>query len=98
MTEDLTKFNPDWHCDNCIEHVRNHIATAKLLGAAEAEIAALREENKRLQTGHRRYETVRRMNAQQFTEAFRLNISTSKPFDEIIDDLAPFMVTEMDKP
>ena len=44
-----------------------------------------------LQRAHKRYETVRRMNVQQFAAALDLNIKTNKPFDEIIDDMAPFM-------
>lgn len=41
--------------------------------------------------GFDRYETARRMNPQQWAEAWALNISTGKPFDEIIDNLRPFM-------
>lgn len=46
----------------------------------------------RLHKSHQRYETARRMNTSQWAEARNLNISTGKPFDEIIDDLRPFMV------
>ena len=41
--------------------------------------------------GADRYETARKMNPQQWADAWKLNISTSKPFDEIIDNLRPFM-------
>ncbi len=41
--------------------------------------------------GFDRYETARRMNPRQWAEAWALNISTGKPFDEIIDNLKPFM-------
>ena len=51
---------------------------------AARELAALR-------VGHERYETVRRMNAQQFKDAFTLSLRTGKPFDEIVDDLRPFV-------
>jgi hypothetical protein len=39
----------------------------------------------------RRYEIARRMNPRAWQEAFELCIQTGKPFDEIIDQLAPFM-------
>lgn len=45
----------------------------------------------RMHKGHERYETARRMNPQQWADAWKLNCSTGKPFDEIIDDLRPFM-------
>ena len=44
-------------------------------------------EIERLRIGHDRYETARLMNPQQWAEACKLNVSTGKPFDEIIDDL-----------
>ena len=53
-----------------------------------------RLEIERLRAGHERYETVRRMNAQQFTDAFTLSLRTGKPFDEIVDDLRPFVRPE----
>ena len=61
------------------------------LEAAESEVRALRCEVVRLGAGHDRYETARRMNPQQWADAWKLNISTGKPFDEIIDNLRPFM-------
>ena len=48
-------------------------------------------EIERLRIGHERYETARRMNPQQWAEAWRLNISTGKKFDEIVDNMRPFM-------
>lgn len=36
------------------------------------------------------YEVVRRMNPKQFSDAWKLNTSWGKPFDEIIRDLKPF--------
>lgn len=35
-----------------------------------------------------RYETARRMDPTQWALAWRLNINTGKPFDEIIDGMA----------
>lgn len=49
-------------------------------------------EIERLRTGHQRYETARRMNPRQWADAWKLNTTTGKPFDEIIDDMRPFMV------
>lgn len=45
----------------------------------------------RLRISHERYETVRRMNVPQFRDAFGLSISTGKSFEEIIDELRPFI-------
>lgn len=49
------------------------------------------EEIERLRIGHSRYETARRMDPRRWRDAWMLNLSTGKPFDEIIDELAPFM-------
>ena len=54
----------------------------------EAEAAA--DEIVRLRAGHDRYEVVRRMNVDAFRDAYVLNRRTGKPFDEIVDNLAPF--------
>lgn len=43
------------------------------------------DEIKRLRSCCQRYETARRMNPQQWAEAWQLNITTGKPLDEIID-------------
>jgi hypothetical protein len=45
-----------------------------------------------MRKGYERYETARRMNPQQWSAAWELNLKTGKPFDEIIDDMRPFMV------
>jgi hypothetical protein len=50
------------------------------------------EEIERLRIGYRRYETARLMNPRAWSEAWNLNITTGKPFDEIIDELRPFVV------
>lgn len=49
------------------------------------------EELLRLRIAYKRYETARRMNPRQWAEAWKLNLTTGKPFDEIIDDMRPFM-------
>lgn len=38
-----------------------------------------------------RYETVRLMSTRQWADARTLNSQTGKPFDEIIDDMRPFL-------
>jgi hypothetical protein len=48
-----------------------------------------------LSIGHARYEVARRMNPRQWAEAWNLNLTTGKPFDQIIDDLAPFMMQRL---
>lgn len=45
------------------------------------------DEIKGLRSCCQRYETARRMNPQQWAEAWQLNITTGKPLDEIIDDV-----------
>jgi hypothetical protein len=37
--------------------------------------------------GYQRYETVRKMSLRAFGEAYHENLSSGKPFDEIIDEL-----------
>ena len=55
-------------------------------------VSVMEDEIERLRAGHDRYETARRMNPQQWADAWKLNLSTGKPFDEIIDNLRPFMM------
>ena len=38
-----------------------------------------------------RYELIRRLSPRDFSDIYQLNISTGKPFDEIIDNLLPFV-------
>lgn len=65
-----------------------------LLAAAKEAADALEA----MQLDALRYKTVRRMNAQAFAEAYKLNIATGKPFDEIIDNLQPFYDAAMKQP
>ena len=60
------------------------LAAAVLLESLTARVAEL-------EAAADRYETVRRLNVPQFRDAFVLNTRTGKPFDEIIDDLRPFV-------
>jgi hypothetical protein len=57
-------------------------------GAAMSQAA---EALRALRVGHDRYETVRLMKPGDFLNAFVLNTRTGKPFDEIVDDLRPFV-------
>lgn len=68
------------------------------LVALRARIAEQDAEIARLRVGYDRYETVRRMNVQQFKDAWKLNIQTGKPFDEIIDQLRPFYFARKEQP
>lgn len=45
------------------------------------------EELAELRLAAERYETARRMNPRQWCDAWKLNLTTGKPFDEIIDNL-----------
>lgn len=76
-----------------------YFATARdTLALAERAILQLErdqldpDEIERLRLGHQRYEIARRMNPRQWADAWKLNLSTGKPFDEIIDDLGPFVL------
>lgn len=51
----------------------------------------LTEELTNLRIGFERYETVRRMNPELWTKSWLLSIETGKPFDQIIDELKPFI-------
>lgn len=52
------------------------------------------EELNRLRLGCERYETVKKLNSQQWQEMWRLKYVMLTPFDEIIDELKPFMEKE----
>lgn len=54
------------------------------------------EELAELRLAAERYETARRMNPRQWADAWKLNTTTGKPFDEIIDNMRPFMVPNAD--
>ena len=67
--------------------------TLERIEAAKAKNPKVRKttEIERLRLGYERYETARLMNPQMWADAWRLNISTGKAFDAIIDDLRPFI-------
>lgn len=55
------------------------------------DMLILKAEIEKLSIGNDRYETARLLNPRAWQEAWQLNISTDKKFDEIIDDLKPFV-------
>lgn len=80
----------DWKsasCDDVARAVDREMSLRVNLAAWES--CGLTEEM--LRKGHDRYETSRRLSPAQWADAWKLNISTGKPFDEIIDDLRPFV-------
>ena len=60
---------------------------------ADGEFVKCEDMSKRvaeLEISKARYETIRKLSAKQFANLYKLNISTSKPFDQLVDELAPF--------
>ena len=85
-----------WYFGGAASHSadRNADGGYKYMPAAQAWNAwqaGAKNEREALRTGHQRYETARRMNPRQWAAAWDLNLKTGKPFDEIIDDMRPFM-------
>ena len=88
--------------DVCAYTMRSH--AAEIAARADARIAELEQsvtvrdtEIARLETdlelariGARRYEVARRMNVRQLIDARTMHMH-GKPFDEIMDELRPFM-------
>ena len=72
------------HADDCWSWGPGHYK------CAVRKIERLRPENARLRDDAARYAIARRMSPQQWADSWELNHRTGKPFDEIIDDLAPF--------
>ena len=70
------------------------LSQADQLEAAKGRIDQLEQMLERASVGHKRYETARRMNPRQWADAWKLNTTTGKHFDEIIDDMRPFMVPD----
>lgn len=75
---------PNWNAYAMTRDSAVDLAIKCALELTAAEIEAFRK-------SHERYETVRRMSVPQFRDAYVLSTRTGKPFDEIIDDLRPFM-------
>lgn len=57
----------------------------------QAKIDAQQKEMEKYKKGWERYEIARLMNVRMWGDAFELNIKTGKPFDQIIDELKPFL-------
>ena len=83
--ERINRNNPDhihscgYHCDipACIKKQRD-------------EFVNQLEQFEKNKKDAARYETIRKLNAKQFADLYKVNISTSKPFDQLVDELAPF--------
>lgn len=54
-------------------------------------------EIRKLRIARDRYEVARRLNPRQWADAWKLNLSSGKPFDEIIDELRPFMFPQFEE-
>lgn len=54
-------------------------------------VSAIREEIEQLRKDAERYRTARCMTPHQWSAAWELNVATGKPFDEIIDNMRPFV-------
>lgn len=67
-----------WHSESAYERAK--AAHAKLSDSLTALVSCAE-----------RYEIARRMNPQQWKAAWALNLETGKPFDQIIDEMRPFM-------
>jgi hypothetical protein len=60
-----------------------------------ANLVRIQKECAELRKDAERYRTARQMNPRMWKEACMLNLSSGKPFDEIIDDLKPFFGAAM---
>ncbi len=56
-----------------------------------AEVYLLRDKVDALRKDAERYRTARCMTPHQWSAAWELNVATGKPFDEIIDNMRPFV-------
>lgn len=81
--------------DECASDRRTQLGTGlpDRWPAADAAWNAAGEHAQKLRIGFERYETARRMSPRQWADAWTLSISTGKGFDEIVDDLRPFLRT-----
>jgi hypothetical protein len=80
---DLSSINFLLHVLRDKSGCNEHLAKNIMLKAAD--------ELERLSIGNDRYETARLLTPRQWQDAYQLNISTGKKFDEIIDELKPLV-------
>ena len=81
----INRNNPDhihscgYHCDIsvCIKRQRD-------------EFVNQLEQFEKNKKDAARYETIRKLSVKQFSELYKFNIRTGKPFDQLIDELTPF--------
>ncbi len=75
-----------------IEHAFDIAARADArIAELEQSVARLETELELARVGALRYETARRMDPHRWGDAWKLSLFTGKHFDEIIDELRPFM-------
>ena len=72
-------------------HGSEHVGDAQ-----HTKLKIILDQVDRISKGHARYEIARRLSPAGWIEVWELNISTGKPFDEIIDNLRPFTVERID--
>jgi predicted RNase H-like nuclease (RuvC/YqgF family) len=73
--------------DSHIESQEHYLQTTALNRKFLNENAALQKENAELRKQSRRYENLRKLNAQQFAELYKLNIQDGIGFDYLVDGL-----------
>lgn len=76
--------------EQCAEALARIDALTAELTAAQARLAERERDAGR-------YKIVKRMSVEQFEAAYQINVRMSKPFDQIIDELAPFHDAEIAK-
>ena len=77
-------------CKRCEKLIMGEGARLGLDAVASGNPLAM-EQLAALRRAAQRYETARRMNPIQWAAAWEVNMKTGKPFDEIIDNMRPFM-------
>ena len=71
--------------------------TSHFMTQNKAVLDVLAAEVRRLQVSHKRYETLLRLNVPAFRALLEANLVIGKPFDELVDDLGPFMERSRDE-
>lgn len=94
LERDNERIDAQWREELRIYREAENARIAELEQAVairDTEIARLETDLELARIGARRYETARRMDPRMWADACKLNLFTGKHFDEIIDELQPFM-------
>ena len=75
-------------CDQCTTVIQLRAIIAR----ADARIAELERKLAFARVGSDRYQIARRMNPRQWAAAWQVNVKLGKPFDQIIDEMRPFVM------